>query len=1160
MKKITLAFMVMALMCFTWQTEAQTYSGGGNPQPVPATGTGGFPCVGGPTISDAAVPIMGTIGMGPGEYVIDNVTLNITHTWDADMDITLIAPSGTTLDLSSDNGGSGDNYTDTVFMDGAPSITTGSAPFTGTFQAEGGTFAATFAGEATNGNWSLSICDDAGGDSGTLNSYAITFSQNSTMVGDPPMIFCPADIVESADPGVCGGVVNFAGVATDTEDGNISGSITSSPLNSGDVFPVGTTTVTLSVTDSDGNTSTCDFDVTITDDEVPTMTCPADITQTNDPGECGAIVTVPMPNIMDNCPLAPPTSSPVTVTGPVTDYNFNTAGLIDTPTTLTAPQSATGDVVVSVTYDGDHGASTEEFRLAGPDGTEVLNEISGTDCALVNTSFTVDAGTWNSWIANFGPDLTFVLLEDGAVDVFTCNNQFQLEANYLTGSGLINDYNGTDDASGFYPVGDTDVTFTYTDEGGNSVSCTMTVTVTDDEAPAIVCAGDPAPLTGSASDAPGVAIPDSPAAGLTTTIDIVDDFNISDLNVDLDISHTWVGDLIITLEAPDGTSAVLAERIGAAPGSGGFGCSGNDILATLDDEATGGAINDACITANVPAVNGTFTPENPLSVFDGISTLGTWTLTISDNAGGDTGTLNSWALNYEYTAISNPLEVVLDANGMATVDAADLLIGFSDNCGIASTTVDQTGAPAPGSITTIFETNNNGAAGGAIYFDITVGPLDINISDLDLNTAEPGAFTVEMYTLVGTHVGNEANPGAWTLSATGSGTAAGSTDVPSNAVLDAPVTLTANETYGVALVLDAAHSHYYSGTGTNPAPGMTTYSNADLTLNLGSATNVPFSGTPFSPRIWNGTLNYETAGGTAAVSMFDVDCEDVGENTIEVTVTDVNGNVSTCTATYIVIDDLDPDLVCQDFTLELGPDGTAVLDAFDMIDLNASFDACGIATAATDLVNFTCDDIGDPIEIVVFGADPSGNAASCTAFVTVVDATGPEVTCPADQTVDPGANNQFYQVPDYFGDGLASAVDNCTDPVTIFSQDPAPGALIPDGVYTVTLSATDEYGNVGTCTFELTVESILGVNDNNLDAGITMYPNPAQGQVTIANSSNINLERLTMYDVNGKLVNTTDLSDMQGEQTIDIANLASGVYIVQIESENASVVKRLIKE
>ena len=267
-----------------------------------------------------------------------------------------------------------------------------------------------------------------------------------------------------------------------------------------------------------------------------------------------------------------------------------------------------------------------------------------------------------------------------------------------------------------------------------------------------------------------------------------------------------------------------------------------------------------------------------------------------------------------------------------------------------------------------------------------------------------------------------------------------------------------------------------------------------------------------------------------------------------------------CTATINVIDDTAPILVCQDFTLELGPDGTAMLDPFDMIDMAATIEACGIDTAGVDMDDFSCDDIGTPIDITVFVADPSLNSDACVATLTVVDLLGPEVTCPADMTVDPGANNQLYELPDYWADGLATAVDNCTDPLTIFAQDPAPGSLLPDGTYTITLSSTDEYGNIGECTFELTVESILGVNDNNLDAGVTMYPNPAQGQVTIANTSNILLEKATMYDVNGKLVNTTDLSNMQGEITIDISRLASGVYIVQLEGEDASVVKRLIKE
>lgn len=123
---------------------------------------------------------MGTIGT---DADIDNVTLDITHTFDGDLDITLVSPAGTLLDLTSGNGGSDDNYTMTEFRDGAPNITTGAGPYTGVFQAEGGTFATTFDGESITGDWTLSIFDSANGDTGTLNSWSIGFCDENIVDG-----------------------------------------------------------------------------------------------------------------------------------------------------------------------------------------------------------------------------------------------------------------------------------------------------------------------------------------------------------------------------------------------------------------------------------------------------------------------------------------------------------------------------------------------------------------------------------------------------------------------------------------------------------------------------------------------------------------------------------------------------------------------------------------------------------------------------------------------------------------------------------------------------------------------------------------------------------------------------------------------------------------
>lgn len=113
---------------------------------------------------------------------INQVCLNITHTYDSDIDILLVSPSGTTMDLSIGNGGSGDNFTNTCFSASAStSITSGTAPFTGTYLPEG-SFSA-FNGQNPNGNWSLRVTDFFGGDQGTINSWYIVFNDSVAAAG-----------------------------------------------------------------------------------------------------------------------------------------------------------------------------------------------------------------------------------------------------------------------------------------------------------------------------------------------------------------------------------------------------------------------------------------------------------------------------------------------------------------------------------------------------------------------------------------------------------------------------------------------------------------------------------------------------------------------------------------------------------------------------------------------------------------------------------------------------------------------------------------------------------------------------------------------------------------------------------------------------------------
>jgi subtilisin family serine protease/subtilisin-like proprotein convertase family protein len=119
-----------------------------------------------------------TISGEEGITIADlDVQLDITHTWVSDLDVYLIAPDGTRVELFTDVGGGGNNFTDTILDDEAPtSIATATAPFTGRFRPEG--LLSTVDGFDARGTWTLEVTDDSAADVGTLHRWELIIERD----------------------------------------------------------------------------------------------------------------------------------------------------------------------------------------------------------------------------------------------------------------------------------------------------------------------------------------------------------------------------------------------------------------------------------------------------------------------------------------------------------------------------------------------------------------------------------------------------------------------------------------------------------------------------------------------------------------------------------------------------------------------------------------------------------------------------------------------------------------------------------------------------------------------------------------------------------------------------------------------------------------------
>lgn len=140
-------------------------------------------------------------------------------------------------------------------------------------------------------------------------------------------------------------------------------------------------------------------------------------------------------------------------------------------------------------------------------------------------------------------------------------------------------------------------------------------------------------------------VPDGLADGVVSQVVFEETAVIRDIDVWIDMTHTWVGDLIFSLEhLESGTQVILIDRPGFPATS--FGCSYNNIDAVLDDDAAT-FVEDACSTIE-PALAGTLRPMEPLAAFNGQIGTGTWQLSVVDTTDSDSGTLNAWCLLPSY--------------------------------------------------------------------------------------------------------------------------------------------------------------------------------------------------------------------------------------------------------------------------------------------------------------------------------------------------------------------------------------------------------------------------------------------------------------------------------------------------------------------------------
>ena len=488
--------------------------------------------------------------------------------------------------------------------------------------------------------------------------------------------------------------------------------------------------------------------------------------------------------------------------------------------------------------------------------------------------------------------------------------------------------------------------------------------------------------------------------------------------------------------------------------------------------------------------------------------------------------------------ICQNITVALGSSGVANITTDMIDAGSSDACGIETYTIDTTSFDCSSiglnivTLTVIDSSGNTNSCTAEVLVQDTLAPTAI-CQDINIELGPDGTATISSADIDNGSSDNcgevtyEVNPSTFDCSDIGS-------NIVNLLVFDSNGL--ASECFATVTVLDTA------------APIVVCQ---DITIALDEEYQAIITAADIDA---GSTDNCTISNTTIDINTFD--CSNLGTNTVTLTMTDQNGNQASCSAIVTVIEGIfTPNAVCQNVTVTLGEDGTATAAA-SSFDAGSTGVRC-IDGLSIDIDTFSCADIGTLIEVEFTVTNAAGSTDSCIAYVNVIDGLAPEITCPENQTV---TSEGPYILPDYFEIGLANAQDNCTEPITVFNQNPSPGTPMPVGEYIISLSAQDNNGFTADCEFILRVFEDLGFENTTALRAIKMYPNPANDVITLSNPQNINLMSVSIYDITGRLIITKDLQSASQESTIDIGALQSGNYLLFIKSTFGQITKQLLKQ